>query len=236
MRPTTRDLVGGRALAVRAVAALRQNHHPPRGVAVARGRRADARRARPARCADPGRRESPASAPASRPSRPSYEIGGPAPTDRRRSSATRRRWSGSDHAIDRRARAPERAVTRSPRPSGSRIIVSKNARDPGLLRSKCVASTNESAHSRSGLDSPISTAITAPSLWPQTTGRSQPQRLDDREGFRLPRDDESRCAVDRGGPIRRSRCGRGRRCDGWRRARRSADRRDRSRNPSRHGG
>ena len=61
-------------------------------------------------------------------------------------------------------------------------MVSKNSRDAGLLRYRWVASTIRPA-SRSGAARPANSAMTAPSLCPQRTGRSSPSASITAEGF-----------------------------------------------------
>ena len=110
------------------------------------------------------------------------EIGRRRRADRPRSAARRRRWSGSDRASRRRARARGRR-SRARRGRPDRASSSRRTRaTPACSAQKCAASTMRPL-SRSGSDSPIRSAITAPSLCPQTTGRSSSQRVDHRERF-----------------------------------------------------
>ena len=100
-----RDVVGGRAFAVRAVTAFRQHRHVTRRSSVAAHRlahRVELARlgARIPRAVNDQRRHAQLAEPSV------VEIGGRRGCDRPRSAARRRRWSESDRASRRRARAP----------------------------------------------------------------------------------------------------------------------------------
>ena len=153
----------GRALAVRAVAALREQKRP-------RPERSEERRAapraRPAPSADRGRRGRAAPARATR------------AAGRRRSRRRRSRLVGDAEPRPRvdehRHRSHDRASARLRSPSAGFPIVSKNGRERRLASDSSASLRRSRRRSRSGAEQPNSSAMIAPSLCPQRIGRSRP--------------------------------------------------------------
>ncbi len=225
-----RDFVGGRAFAVRAVAAFRQHRNVTRRSSVAAQRlahRVELARlgARIARAVNHQRRQAEVAEPSA------VQIGG------RRRTLVRDPQPGV--AVGPNEIAPAVAVLAGqhrgdPLPKPVRVA---HHRLEELARRRLAAARN--ARLRRS-DRSAARARPAPSAARSRRRRCVPRPRDDRDRARRSprmsrrrRDGESRSPAARCAPSRRIRCDRGRPVDGSRRAPRSADRTDRSRSPSR---